>query len=621
MTAFFLYLTALVLACGLEPWPSGAVRFAVYVDQTGLLRSVRTDTGAVQWTAEIGGPLVWTERLEDGLQAQFFPRLNGDLFVSKDQSGLRKMEVGVKELAKAGETEFDWEYYFKGSISTSTFSIDVRSGLPDLSPSPHCPSLLLHRTTYSLSLLDKRLQRPVSRIQVSEIATSDCLETVGKGEIAAEYGAVLVLGEFGAVEEGWEGTYPISLAAFLLLALYFGFRLGRKEAAGEMGIGGSLCKSSLCDFNTAATTPSITPKRSAKSSPQPPNRLKTDLTVVTGRLAPRDSMELETPLNSSDTRIKDLISNGRFRDTFENVNLMHENDGQRVYEARHILEGRKYVVKVAKFEYDEAKTVAQVEMFREVAAMMRFRHKHVVNYVTSWVEDADTQSPNLEVLDTRSEDDPCEASKSAVSIGYLYIQSELVKGKSLQEKLTERETVDRQANCLLFRQMLKAVAHIHSKRIVHRGLDPTCIYVTSDNTVKIGNFHLAAKARASAFRHSFFQNASIYCDVNSDLKANFPEQRDIYPLGLVLLEMCSKQSSEEGVRAAILAAKERGEVPEVMTREMRAETEIVKWITAAEPSNRPSALKLLKSSLMQDWEREVGLSPSPVGLSPAHGPQ
>ena len=620
MTGFFLHLTVLALACGLELGTSGAVRFAVYVDKAGLLRSVRTDTGAVQWTAEIGGPLVWTERLEDGAQAQFFPRLNGDLFVSKDRSGLRKMEAGVKDLAKAGETDFDWDYYFKGSISTSTFSIDIRSGLPDPSPSPNCPSLLLHRTTYSLSLLDKRLSRPVSQIHVSEIAASDCLETGTAESIVAEYGAVLVLGEFVAMEENWVGTYPISLGVFLLLALYFGFRMGRKEAAGEIGI--ALCKSPICEFKTAATSPSITPKRSAKSSPQPPlYRAKADLTVVTGKRAPRDSLELETPLiTSSDTRIKDLISNGRFRDTFENVHLLHEQDGQRVYKAKHILEGRKYVVKVAKFEYDETKTIAQVEMFREVAAMMRFRHKHVVNYVTSWVEDADTQSPHLELL-TCSEDDPCDCPKSPISIGYLYIQSELVKGKSLKEKLTAWETVDRQANCLLFRQMLKAVAHIHSKRIVHRGLDPTCIYVTGDNTVKIGDFHLAAKARASSFRHSFFQNASVYSDVSSDLRANFPEQRDIYPLGLVLLEMCLGKQGTEEIERAILAVKTRGEVPHLMGREMRAETEIVKWITAAEPENRPSALKLLKSSLMRNWEREVGLSPSPVGLSPAHGPQ
>lgn len=617
MTTFFLYLTTLALTSGFELEGSGVVRSAVFVDQSGLLRMLRTDTGAVQWTAEIGGPLVWAEGLEEGLQVQFYPRLNGDLLVRKDQSGIRKMERGVKELARAGETEFDWEYYFKGSVSSSTFSIDVRTGSPDPLPSSHCPSLLIHRITYSLSLIDKRDLKPVSELYVSEIATSGCLESGNREGIVREYGAVWVLGEYVAEEEGWGSAYPVSLGVFVLFALYVGFKLGRQDAAEGKGVSMSVCRSPQCGTAAAPTTPSITPKRSAGSSPQPPlYRAKADLTVITTKRMPRDSLEQETPLiPSSDTRINDLLSNGRFQATFESVHLVHEQDGQRVYEARHILEGRKYVVKVAKFEYDETKTIAQVEMFREVAAMMRFRHKNVVNYVTSWVEDTDAQSPHFPVSDPCSSEDP----KSPVSTGYLYIQSELVQGKSLQERLGAREKVDRRENCLLFRQMLKGVAHIHSKRIVHRGLEPSCLYVTGDNTVKIGGFHFAAKARAS--RHSFFQNNSIYSDLSTGLETNFPEQRDIYPLGLVLLEMCAAKQSSEEMSVLLSKSKERGEIPALMSREMRAEMEIVRWLTAVKPEKRPSALELLSSSLMRDWEREVGLSPSPVGLSPAHGPQ
>lgn len=617
MTTFFLYLTTLALTSGFELEGSGVVRSAVFVDQSGLLRMVRTDTGAVQWTAEIGGPLVWAEGLKEGQQVQFFPRLNGDLLVQKDQSGIRKMERGVKDLARAGETEFDWEYYFKGSVSSSTFSMDVRTGSPDPLPSSHCPSLLIHRITYSLSLIDKRDLKSVSELYVSEIATSGCLKPGNVERIAREYGAVWVLGEYVAEEEGWGKTYPVSLGVFLLFALYVGFKLGRKEAG--KGVNTPACRSPQCGL---VTPPSITPKRSAASSPQPPlYRAKADLTVVTTKRMPRDSLEQETPLiPSSDTRIHDLVSNGRFQATFERVHLVHEQDGQRVYEARHILEGRKYVVKVAKFEYDETKSIAQVEMFREVAAMMRFRHKNVVNYVTSWVEDTDIQPPNFPLSPQITSEDSLSPSKPSISTGYLYIQSELIEGKSLEERLAERKEVDRLENCLLFRQMLKGVAHIHSKRIVHRGLEPACLYVTGGKTVKIGGFHLAAKARAS--RHSFFQNTSIYSDLSTGLETNFPEQRDIYPLGLVLLEMCAnQQKSREEMNVLLSNSKEKGEIPAEMGKEMRAEMEIVRWLTAEKPEKRPSALELLSSSLMRDWEREVGLSPSPVGLSPAHGPQ
>lgn len=602
MTMLFLYLTALVVASGLEPGDGGDTRSVVYVDQFGLLTAAHTDSGVVQWTAEIGGPLVWTERLEEAAQVEFFPSLNGDLFVRMDQSGVRKLEQGVKDMAKAGETDFDWGYYFLGSVSTTSFTIPI--------PSSDCPSLQLDRITYSLSFIEEGSIQAVSRISVSELVVTSCLEPATVEGL--KYGAVVVLGEYGCEEEGrW--VYVLSIAGFVALALYVGFRLGRNKGETEAVFCVDTCKISLP--KTAATTASSTPSRSAKNSPQPPlHRGKTDLTVMTTRYVRNDSREQETPLiHSSDVRIKDIISNGRFKNTFECLGLLYERDGQRVYEARHILEGRRYLVKVAKFEYDERKTLGQVTMFREVAATMRFRHKHIVNYVTSWVEDAASGSIELETRHPFQSSDDSETDVPKVSVGCLYVQSELVKGNSLKSKLTNRQSVNRQENCLLFRQILKGVAHIHSKSIVHRGLKPSCIYVTPDNSVKIGDFHLAAKAHAAISRQSLFRSGSRYSDPQCGVRTDFSEQRDIYPLGLILLEMSVKSQGSEVVRAM----KATGALPLCLPK---PEAELIRWITQEDPAKRPSAMELLNSLIMREWEGEVGLLPSPMGLSPGQDP-
>lgn len=68
--------------------------------------------------------------------------------------------------------------------------------------------------------------------------------------------------------------------------------------------------------------------------------------------------------------------------------------------------------------------------------------------------------------------------------------------KTLRNWLDERNTVERTCNevscARLFRQMLKGVQYIHSKRIVHRDLKPKNIFLSNkDSVVQIGDFGLA----------------------------------------------------------------------------------------------------------------------------------
>ena len=68
---------------------------------------------------------------------------------------------------------------------------------------------------------------------------------------------------------------------------------------------------------------------------------------------------------------------------------------------------------------------------------------------------------------------------------------EYCSGDNLFNYIEKRGKPDRKENFNIFRQLVEGVVSNHSKQIVHRDLKPQNIFLTEDNTVKIGDFGLA----------------------------------------------------------------------------------------------------------------------------------
>lgn len=75
--------------------------------------------------------------------------------------------------------------------------------------------------------------------------------------------------------------------------------------------------------------------------------------------------------------------------------------------------------------------------------------------------------------------------------GQPYLVLEYVDGQSIDTFIRERE-LSREGCLRLFLEVLDAVGHAHARLIVHRDLKPSNILVTSDGTVKLLDFGIAA---------------------------------------------------------------------------------------------------------------------------------
>ena len=503
MTTFLIVLMLGGGTRGEGGWPGEVPDVALLLDKNGLLHGLSLPALEPLWVLATGFPTLQSLQFEPRGQPQFFPTATGALFLLKDEkSSLQKHPDTLQEIAALGCSELDQDFYFHGTTQETTLRVDIRTGqlLSKSRPSSDCSELTFLQLSHSIDLVSKSTQTPVSSLSHTQLIALSCvfqgefLTTDDRTRLSEHQLIGFASLPVSSEESKWVLSDLKTILVFMVLSLAIGFKLGTKAASTPLHVSTvHQLQIPLADSDpsTATTGPSFSPSNSQKGveadaqqgtegrgqSQGSVDHHRMVLTITVPEQVAMERFELETPTSlhlPSEAQIQDLISNGRFTETFESPTLIEETLETKIFRARHRLDRKLYIVKVTKFKYEPRQKIAQLAMFREVAAMMKFRHKHIVTYVTCWVETGDSfgiiSYQSLETLcgSDGEEERPLELPPRIN--GYLYIQSEFVQGQDLKSRLTHRNKVDRRENCLIFRQILKAVAHIHGKRIVHRGL-------------------------------------------------------------------------------------------------------------------------------------------------------
>uniref|UniRef100_A0A914BYL5 Raf homolog serine/threonine-protein kinase n=1 Tax=Acrobeloides nanus TaxID=290746 RepID=A0A914BYL5_9BILA len=150
----------------------------------------------------------------------------------------------------------------------------------------------------------------------------------------------------------------------------------------------------------------------------------------------------------------------------------------------------------------------------EVAVLKNTRHGNVLNFM-GWIRE-----PELAIVTQW-----CEGSS-------LYRHIHVMEPRVDFEIMTVLE---------IYKQISHGMSYLHSKNIIHRDLKTNNIFLTDDNTVKIGDFGLATvKTRWSAGQQSQQPTGSILWMAPEVIrKREYTTLSDVYSYGICLYEILS----------------------------------------------------------------------------------
>ena len=113
-----------------------------------------------------------------------------------------------------------------------------------------------------------------------------------------------------------------------------------------------------------------------------------------------------------------------------------------------------------------------------------------------------------------------------------YIVMELVDGITLKQYMDKRGAISWKEALHFTKQITKALAHAHSRGIIHRDIKPQNIMLLKDGTIKVADFGIAALE--NEMQESGQAVGSIHYIAPEQARGENPDARsDIYSLGIV----------------------------------------------------------------------------------------
>jgi len=280
---------------------------------------------------------------------------------------------------------------------------------------------------------------------------------------------------------------------------------------------------------------------------------------------------------------------GRSVANFEILELVGLGGSGDVYRALDLSRQREVALKILS---ERAEPDAVRRFVREAEALAELRHPHIV-----------------------------EVYGSGVDQGLRFIAMELMPGATLRErlqgvaagggKLPWREAVS------IARQVATALAHAHSRGIVHRDVKPGNVMFDLEGKAKLADFGLAHVSDASAMtRTGTVMGTVLYLAPEQAVGRAVDARSDLYALGCVLYEMVVGQPPFTGPSAVSVIYKHLNEQPPRLrqvdaTLPPALET-IVDRLLHKDPERRfPSADELVNAlDLLLDGETEAASVPA-----------
>ena len=145
--------------------------------------------------------------------------------------------------------------------------------------------------------------------------------------------------------------------------------------------------------------------------------------------------------------------------------------------------------------------------------------------------------------------------------GRPYMVTELIKGQTVREVLNVRGKFSVLEACDIMYQLCSAVLNAHQHNVIHRDIKPQNVYMSSDSSIKLGDFGIATFTNASRVTRSEVVVGSVHYlapEISQGNQANV--ESDIYALGVTFFELLTGKvpfDDESPVTVALMHIKDK----------------------------------------------------------------
>ncbi|CAG9333535.1 unnamed protein product [Blepharisma stoltei] len=166
-----------------------------------------------------------------------------------------------------------------------------------------------------------------------------------------------------------------------------------------------------------------------------------------------------------------------------------------------------------------------------------------------------------------------------------YIAMEFCEGKEIINKIVEYKEFPEEKVSIIMRQLLSTVAYLHSKRVVHRNIEPSHILLQDDcgMQIKLVGFGKAAFYSGQKFKG---EQGNSYFMAPEMIRGNYSEKVDEWSCGMIFYILLTGNIPYEGKSEAEI-------IEEIKIKPFQLNTKALKGVS-------PQAILLLRQLLEVD---------------------
>ena len=127
-----------------------------------------------------------------------------------------------------------------------------------------------------------------------------------------------------------------------------------------------------------------------------------------------------------------------------------------------------------------------------------------------------------------------------------FMVMEFLRGEDLRHALKNGHTGDLRSKLKIALQVARALAYIHSQKIVHRDIKPENVHISQNGVVKLMDFGIAKTEGLSMTRAGYVLGTPYYMSPEQVMGQNVTEQADVYAFGVLLFELLTGAKPIDG---------------------------------------------------------------------------